>query len=177
MNKEIKVLQTVGSGNESVYVYYFESLKKDERWPCKIGFAKNSVEKRIKQQSASMLEAPILGIVIKTKSGGALESFVHSKLKNKRIKSFGDEWFLTNPKEVEEIALKANFNNNSLNIGEAIRLLRIDKNLTQQELSKLTGVRQETISMIENGSNTRFETVEKIIQSLGKKITVIDCEV
>ena len=46
------------------------------------------------------------------------------------------------------------------NIGHAIRQARKEKNLAQKELASLSGVWQESISKIENGSRgTKLETV------------------
>ncbi|MCY4461661.1 MAG: helix-turn-helix transcriptional regulator [Albidovulum sp.] len=46
------------------------------------------------------------------------------------------------------------------NIGHAIRQARKEKNLAQKELASLSGIWQESISKIENGSRgTKLETV------------------
>jgi DNA-binding XRE family transcriptional regulator len=179
----LKIQKTIGEGEESVYVYHFDSrtpskvgdvqIENANRWPCKIGYAKGSVVKHIIRQQASMIESPTISLVIKTKSGNELESFLHTSLKARQLKAFGNEWFMTNPTEVETLAQDFRKENTSLSIGEQIRLARIDEGLTQIELAKASGLRQETISLVENGSNVSFRSVEKISSALCRKIVLI----
>ena len=175
MNK-LEILKTVGSGKESVYIYYFPSSVKGDVWPCKIGRTRGSVMYRVLVQQASMLEKPIIGAVIKTASSRSLESYLHVKLKSDRLKAFGSEWFLTTPEKVIELSKFAD-DVSTLSVGEIIRLTRLQKGITQSQLSKLTGIRQETISLIETGSNVSLKTVEKICASIGKRITLSDLTV
>jgi predicted transcriptional regulator len=50
---------------------------------------------------------------------------------------------------------------------------RKEKGLTQQELSKLTGVAQADISRIESGNgNPSFKTLKRLAEGLGKKLQV-----
>lgn len=61
----------------------------------------------------------------------------------------------------------------SKNLGHAIRQARKAKNLTQKELASMSGVWQETISKIENGSGgAKLETVFDLIAALDLEITV-----
>ena len=63
----------------------------------------------------------------------------------------------------------------SKNLGHAIRQARKARNLTQKELAAMSGVWQETVSRIENGSGgTRLETVFDLIAALGLEITVTE---
>lgn len=56
-------------------------------------------------------------------------------------------------------------------IGETIRSIRKKRNLTQEELGKLVGVKKAQISKIENSiSDARFETILKIFRALNAKI-------
>ena len=56
-------------------------------------------------------------------------------------------------------------------LGEAIRKARQEKNLTQEELGKLVGVKKAQISKIENSvTNARFETILKVFRALNVKI-------
>ncbi|WP_170484362.1 MULTISPECIES: helix-turn-helix transcriptional regulator [unclassified Ruegeria] len=63
----------------------------------------------------------------------------------------------------------------SKNLGHAIRQARKAKNLTQKELASMSGVWQETISKIENGSGgAKLETVFDLIAALNLEITVTE---
>lgn len=56
---------------------------------------------------------------------------------------------------------------NEFLIGEAIRQARQAKNLTQEQLGRLIGVKKAQISKIENGANVTFHTVAKIFRAMG----------
>ena len=56
-------------------------------------------------------------------------------------------------------------------LGEAIKNARKERNLTQEELGKLVGVKKAQISKIENSvTNARFETILKVFRALNVKI-------
>jgi len=56
-------------------------------------------------------------------------------------------------------------------LGQAIKQARQERNLTQEELGKLVGVRKAQISKIENcTTDARFTTVMRVFQALGAKI-------
>jgi len=56
-------------------------------------------------------------------------------------------------------------------LGEAIKQARKERNLTQEELGKLVGVKKAQISKIENSvTNARFETILKVFRALNVKI-------
>ncbi len=56
-------------------------------------------------------------------------------------------------------------------LGEAIKKARIERNLTQEQLGKLVGVKRAQISKIENSlNNSRFETILKVFRALNAKI-------
>ena len=56
---------------------------------------------------------------------------------------------------------------------EKVEMLRKEKGISQQELSKLTGIAQADISRIENGNgNPSFKTLKRIAEGLGKKLQV-----
>lgn len=56
---------------------------------------------------------------------------------------------------------------------ESIIIARKEKNLTQKELSELTGITQADLSKIENGNaNPSLNTLLKIAKGLGKKLQV-----
>lgn len=56
-------------------------------------------------------------------------------------------------------------------LGQAIRQARKERNMTQEELGELVGVRKAQISKIENSvKNARFETIMKVFEALGAKV-------
>lgn len=56
-------------------------------------------------------------------------------------------------------------------LGEAIKRVRKDLHLTQEQLGKLVGVQKAQISKIENSiKNARFETILKVFEALGAKV-------
>lgn len=56
-------------------------------------------------------------------------------------------------------------------LGAAIKRLRKEKALTQEELGKLVGVKKAQISKIENNlNNARFETVMKVFKALDANV-------
>lgn len=56
-------------------------------------------------------------------------------------------------------------------IGSKIKELRESKNLTQDELGELVGVKKAQISKIENNfTNARFETILKVFRALDTKV-------
>ena len=57
-------------------------------------------------------------------------------------------------------------------LGQAIRQARKEQQLTQEDLGKLVGVQKAQISKIENSvKNARFETILKVFEALGAKIS------
>jgi len=56
-------------------------------------------------------------------------------------------------------------------IGEAIKQARKERNLTQEQLGELVGVKKAQISKIENSlTDARFETIIKVFKALNAKI-------
>lgn len=56
-------------------------------------------------------------------------------------------------------------------LGQAIKQARQERNLTQEELGKLVGVKKAQISKIENSTtDARFTTILKVFNALGAKI-------
>mgnify|MGYP006303335535 FL=1 len=57
-------------------------------------------------------------------------------------------------------------------LGQTIKKIRQEKNLTQAQLGKLVGVKKAQISKIENNLNdARFETILKVFRALNAKIS------
>ena len=56
-------------------------------------------------------------------------------------------------------------------IGHAIKEARLERQLTQQQLGELVGVKKAQISKIENSiKNSRFETILKVFEALGARV-------
>jgi DNA-binding XRE family transcriptional regulator len=56
-------------------------------------------------------------------------------------------------------------------LGQAIKLARQERNLTQEQLGELVGVQKAQISKIENSmKNARLETILKVFDALGAKV-------
>ncbi|MCB6099674.1 helix-turn-helix domain-containing protein [Flavobacterium psychrophilum] len=57
-------------------------------------------------------------------------------------------------------------------IGETIKNVRKERNLTQQQLGELIGVKKAQISKIENSlTDARFETILKVFKALNAKVS------
>lgn len=56
-------------------------------------------------------------------------------------------------------------------LGQTIKQVRLERNLTQEQLGELVGVQKAQISKIENSvKNARFETIIKVFEALGAKV-------
>jgi DNA-binding XRE family transcriptional regulator len=56
-------------------------------------------------------------------------------------------------------------------LGEAIKQARKDRNLTQEQLGLLVGVKKAQISKLENSlTDARFETIIKVFKALNAKV-------
>ncbi|MEM7547872.1 MAG: helix-turn-helix domain-containing protein [Pseudomonadota bacterium] len=67
----------------------------------------------------------------------------------------------------------ANLARNTKQIGALIRRERKRRKMTQGDLGVVTGLRQETISLIENGSpSTKIETLLSVIGALDLELRV-----
>lgn len=56
-------------------------------------------------------------------------------------------------------------------LGQTIKQVRHERNLTQEQLGELVGVKKAQISKIENSvKNARFETIIKVFDALGAKV-------
>ena len=57
-------------------------------------------------------------------------------------------------------------------LGEAIKQARKDRNLTQEKLGHLVGVKKSQISKLENSlTDARFETIIKVFKALNAKVS------
>ena len=100
-------------GQEFVYLYFYGTYKDIAmmndviQWPCKIGRTDQHPLVRIRQQlNASTPELPEVAVVFQCDNSRALENLIHNymKLHNRfLVHSFNQEWFNTNPDEVETV--------------------------------------------------------------------------
>lgn len=58
------------------------------------------------------------------------------------------------------------------NIGEAIKAARKEKNLTQEQLAKLMGVKKAQVSRIERGCNPTIGTITRAFNALGLVVSL-----
>jgi hypothetical protein len=98
--------ETIGDGDESVYVYYQESDRRlaghegRSVWPCKIGFTAGNLSARIFAQfpATGVARLPVVGLVIRTDDGHGLERAIHFALDSAEARiddAIGAEWFDT----------------------------------------------------------------------------------
>ena len=112
-NSDLEPEKTIGSGNSSVYLYYYPQYREsaeskgEKVWECKIGRTiHGEVDGRIRGQATGLPESPKIGLHIKTNKQEKIERIIHDilKVRGKHIEDApGSEWFLTSPSEVEEI--------------------------------------------------------------------------
>ena len=101
-----------GVGDEWVYLYYFETDKKEAEskgessWRCKIGKAEKDPENRVKNQTSGCPVPPIIALLFRTNDCDALEKVMHAclKLHGKHMSNTqGKEWFNVNPDDIVSI--------------------------------------------------------------------------
>ena len=111
-NVDTSNMKVIGSGSESVYLYYFPTYQLFNKlylevpyFPCNIGRTIGDVKDRVSEQIGQQLpERPRIALIIKTDDCEALETKIHAKLKREKLEdTIGMEWYLTNPAEVEGI--------------------------------------------------------------------------
>lgn len=112
-NSDLDPERTIGSGNSSVYLYYYPQYREsaeskgEKVWKCKIGKTKHrEADGRVRGQATGLPESPKIGLHIKTDWSKEIEDIIHNilKVRGKHITDApGTEWFLTSPSEVEEI--------------------------------------------------------------------------
>ena len=108
-------VEEIGSGSESVYLYYFPTYRRyaessgAPQWPCNIGRTEGYVAYRVYEQIGDQLpEKPQLALILRTDDCRWLEAKIHAALKRKGKQieaAIGEEWFMTTPSEVKSIYL------------------------------------------------------------------------
>lgn len=111
-NNSSDEVRRIGSGNNSVYVYYYRTykhhaeLRGEETWPCKIGRSEyqNPIHRILEQAGTGMPEKPEIALVIQTNVPVEVEKAIHKLLDRDRMSdASGTEWFITNPSKVKEL--------------------------------------------------------------------------
>ena len=76
--------------------------------------------------------------------------------------------------QLQDPQFKQEFENETTKLESAIAVTHVRKEagLTQRELANVSKVPQSTIARIETGTNTSVDTLTKIANALGKKLTV-----
>ena len=76
--------------------------------------------------------------------------------------------------QLRDPIFKKEFENETTKLESAIALTKARKEsgLSQRELANVSDVPQSTIARIESGANTSIDTLSKIANALGKKLTV-----
>lgn len=91
---------------------------------------------------------------------GALKTYSLEEITDKHIGKRG-----TPKREAFEYELRIDL------LGEAIKQARKERNLTQEQLGELVGVKKAQISKLENSlTDARFETIIKVFKALNAKI-------
>ncbi|HYR22312.1 MAG TPA: GIY-YIG nuclease family protein [Chthoniobacterales bacterium] len=91
----------IGEGSKFIYVDYYPSQKREDRWPCKVGRTGNP-KKRAQQLGTANHEKLVHALRIRTDEHGLLERTLHYFL---TIAGYGinRDWFRTTPEEVAGI--------------------------------------------------------------------------
>lgn len=190
----------IGSGSEAVYLYYYENdrrlalLEGRDRWECKVGKSSSRSSGRVEDQiKTSAARSPVLAVEIRTDTAYTLESLMHGSFRARNIEGgAGSEWFMTNPDEFirayDDISERldsvkdacpvsldsaAYFIEDIEDWGFAIRQIRGDLGLTQDQLSKLSFTRQGTISDLERSRPMKLGTVWKALRAMGYSAVLI----
>lgn len=89
-----------------------------------------------------------------------LKTFTFDQIKNEFIGEVGTE---KRTQYEQELQLEA--------LGDLIRKVRLERNLTQEELGKLIGVQRAQISKLENNTtNVTLETIWRVFGALKAKV-------
>lgn len=169
----MQIEREIGTGPESVYAYYFPSQATTSSFPHKIGKTKGDPIRRIRAQQASMQEAPVIGTLVRTDNAFALEAQLHLYLKDRRLPAYGAEWFDIHPNAIQ----------NCIEDGlpelawyDQLQYHRLAAGLSQAELARRAGMRQATVSAIENGANAGIHSVIRLCKELHLRMTFVPSE-
>lgn len=114
VEKHISLSNIDNNNVEYVYMYYYPTYKSHAQlneiaiYPCKVGSTTRGLPllRCVEQFNTSTPETPIVALLVKCKNAERIERALHAYLKanNRHLKHFfNQEWFLTNPFEIERI--------------------------------------------------------------------------
>ena len=170
-NVDTSEVRVIGSGSESVYLYYFPAYKLNSIYyikyvddshetpiyACNIGKTIGDVKARVSDQIGQQLpEKAKIALIIRTDDCDSLETEIHDELKRRGCwldpKSgadvIGTEWFLTNPTQVEGI------------------FKSIDEKRKKEEAEKLEQVKQLLNTLgINDPSETQVDTILEMLHN------------
>lgn len=175
-------------------VYIAEFFFPDKKSILKIGCSKNSVEKRIfeifKKEFNGEGGYTVHGIYPCDKNTVYnLENFIiNTFISETKLNPFhGKEFFYIEKRDeilnfIKSVDFKIIqfFDSNKIhsmlpkNIGSLIRAKRNILNISQSEFGKSCGMRQATISCIENGKIGRFDSLKKVCDTLSLRIIIVN---
>jgi hypothetical protein len=105
------ILETLGTGNQAVYVYYdprmreLSEFKNEDRWDCRIGSIKNYQNVRdavVGQTKTTFSSPPIIALVIQCDDASGLENTLRQMLTYGKMDTAGRKgWFHCNPEVVK----------------------------------------------------------------------------
>lgn len=162
------VEKVLGHGPESVYVFHFPSQgSRTADFPCKIGRAgRQGAQARIKSLQAGMQEEPVIDLILRCSDSTYLERALHTHFQDKRLATFGSEWFNTSPDDIEE-AWWSLQDLPTLPLHQQFRRARALKGLTQAELANASGCQTSLVSALERGFDIPMSTAVEIARELG----------
>lgn len=94
---------------------------------------------------------------------GDMEIYSHEEMLDRVVGKSGTQERMRFDRKVDDIL-----------IGEAIRRTREAKNLTQEQLGELMGVKRAQISKIESGKSITYSTIVRAFKAMGAKTASLD---
>lgn len=94
-----------------------------------------------------------------------MEAATFEELKNRHLGEIGTPERDAYEAEVRE-AIQA------YHIGEAVRVARRERNMTQEQLAELMGVKKAQVSRIERGDNPTLNTITRAFKALGMAVSL-----
>lgn len=94
---------------------------------------------------------------------GDMEIYSHEEMQDRVVGKSGTQERMRFDRKVDDFL-----------IGEAIRRTREAKNLTQEQLGELMGVKRAQISKIESGKSITYSTIVRAFKAMGAKTASLD---
>lgn len=145
---------------------------KNEKGSVKIGFT-NSIERRLKAlQTSSSDELTLIGVMFGDK---AREKLIHECFRHSKIRG---EWFKSSPHLLAfikdnafrpEAEVEKPKNELEVSIGNSIKNIRLQKNLTREELTKQANVSMNALRHLENGTGASLKTLTLVVKAFNRE--------